>query len=57
MKKVHSYIGHAEACQTLARTAINNEFKLEYVKLAGGWMDLAEERRLFLNEAGLTLSH
>jgi len=57
MKKVHLYIGHAEACQTLARTAINNEFKLEYVKLAGAWMDLAEEWQLFLAEAGRNQSH
>jgi hypothetical protein len=57
MKKVRSYIGHAEACQTLARTAVHDEFKIEYVKLAGGWMDLAEERRLFLVEAGRNLSH
>lgn len=48
MDKVRSYIGHAEACQALARTALNDEFKLEYVKLAGSWMDLAEERRVFL---------
>jgi len=53
MEKVHLYLGHAEACQTLARTAINNEFKLEYVKLAGGWMDLAEEWRSFLVKIGL----
>jgi hypothetical protein len=50
MEKVRSYIGHAESCQTLARTALNNELKLEYVKLAGSWMDLAEERRLFVIE-------
>jgi hypothetical protein len=57
MKKIHSYIGHAEACQALARIAIHDEFKLEYVKLAGAWMNLAEERRLFLAEAGRNQPH
>ena len=52
MEKVCLYIGRAEVCQTLARTALNNEYKLEYVKLAEAWMDLAEERRLFLVERG-----
>jgi hypothetical protein len=57
MEKVRLYIGHAEACQTLARTAINDEYKFEYVKLAGAWMDLAEERRNFLIEAGRHVAH
>ena len=50
MEKIRFYIGHAEACQTLAASALNVECKLEYVTLAGCWMDLAEERRLFLIE-------
>ena len=50
MEKVRFYVSHAEACHTLAASVPNNELKLEYVKLAGSWMDLAEERRLFLIE-------
>ena len=57
MKKVLSYLGHAGACQTLARTALDKEYKVEYLKLADSWMDLAEERRLFLIEAGRTKPH
>ncbi len=52
MEKVIAYIGRAEAFQVLARTALKDEYKLEYTKLASSWMDLADERRRFLAEAG-----
>ena len=51
MKKVLAYVGHAQACQILAKTALRNEFKVEYVKLAACWMNLADERQIFLAEA------
>jgi hypothetical protein len=57
MEKVRSYIGQAEACQIRAGAALNDEYKLEYVKLAESWLALAEERRLFLVESGKTKPH
>ena len=57
MEKVLEYVGHAEAFQTLARTAPNDRSKLEYVKLAAAWMDIAEERRAFVVEAGRDKRH
>jgi len=57
MKKVREYVGHAEVFQALARTAISDKFKLEYVKLAAAWMDIAEERRAFLVELGRDKPH
>jgi|HubBroStandDraft_6_1064221.scaffolds.fasta_scaffold2521561_1 hypothetical protein len=57
MKKVREYVGHAEVFQALARTALSDKFKLEYVKLAAAWMDIAEERRAFLVELGRDKPH
>jgi hypothetical protein len=57
MEKVLEYIRHAEAFQALARTAHNDKFKLEFVKLAAAWMDLVDERRAFLVECGLNKPH
>ena len=57
MEKVLEYVGHAEAFQTLARTAPNDRSKLEYVKLAAAWMDIAEERRAFVVESGRDKRH
>jgi hypothetical protein len=57
VQKVLEYIGRAEACQTLASTALNDEHKAEYVKLAASWISLAEERRQFLVEAGRDRPH
>jgi hypothetical protein len=51
MEKVLAYLARAEECQAFALTALKDEFKQEYAKLASGWINLAEERRLFLVEA------
>ena len=52
MEKVREYAGHAVAFQALAKTALSDTFKLEYLKLAAAWMDIAEERRAFLVGSG-----
>jgi len=57
MEKVRSYVEYAEACQALARTALNDEYKMEYVKLAIAWMDIADERRAFLVVSGHDMPH
>jgi hypothetical protein len=51
MEKVLAYLARAEECQALALTALRDEFKQEDAKMASCWINLAEERRLFLVEA------
>ena len=51
VEKILSYIAYSEECQVQALSASGDEFKLEYLKLAVSWVDLADERRKFLIEA------
>jgi hypothetical protein len=57
VEKVLAYISRAEECQASAVTAQKDEFKQEYAKLASCWINLANERRLFLVEVGLRKPH
>ena len=53
MEKILAYLSRAEECQVSEVTAFKDEFKQEYAKLASCWINLADERRLFLAEVGL----
>lgn len=57
MEKTLSYVAHAEECQILALGAPTDECKIEYLKLATAWTDLADERRIFLFGPARTKPH
>jgi hypothetical protein len=57
MEKVAGYIGRSHECQFLAAVATSNELKLEYMRLAELWLDLAAERQELLFRAGLARPH
>ena len=57
MEKVAGYVGRSHECQMLAVLADSVDLKVEYMRLAEFWLDLATERQEMLIAAGINRPH
>jgi len=50
MKKAIEYRQHAQECRALARAAQNEEHRVQLIKMAETWENLAADREALLRE-------
>ena len=57
MEKVAGYVSRSHECQLLAALTDSRDLKVEYMRLAEFWLDLATERQEMLIAAGINRPH